>query len=69
MKVTYNNPQLPKGEELAIVGLGLIENGGSIEVTSEQEAEFEATTGRTLQEAAKDDEMLSVGGTTRKPKE
>jgi hypothetical protein len=51
LTVVYNNPAYPKGEEVALKGLGLLENGGAGKELSEvEEIEFLSLYGVTLKE-------------------
>lgn len=51
MKVYYENPDMPKGTEYSVSGLGILKNGESTEVSDDQVAAFEAATGRKIKDA------------------
>ena len=53
MKLTYNNPNFKKGEEVAITGLGLVKNGESLELSDEQVEQYKAVTGNSLADVVK----------------
>jgi hypothetical protein len=36
LKIEFDNPALAKGEEVGIVGVGLVKNGGSVTITDAQ---------------------------------
>lgn len=66
LKITYDNPDFPKGHEFEIRGLGVLENGKSVTLTEEQEENFAAETGQTLGEALEGNEAFKVDETKEK---
>jgi hypothetical protein len=68
-KVEFKHPYYEKGVEFEIAGLGLIANGGSINVDADQERSFIATQGKTLKDALQGNGMLSLSGTSELKKE
>jgi hypothetical protein len=63
VKLTYNNPAYPKGEEIAITGIeGLVKNGESFELTDEQVKEFKARTGNSLADVVDGNDNFTKGG-------
>ena len=65
-RITANYPNVGKGQELSIAGLGTIKNGQTAEVTKEQAAAFKifqrdlGMPDRTLLEAFKGNEYVEV---------
>lgn len=60
MKVELNDPAMPKETIFEVVGLGLLENGKTTEFSAEEVSNFEATQGKTLQEAFKGSSIVKV---------
>lgn len=63
LTVKMDNPAYPKGEELDVTGIGLVENGSSVKLDEEAEQRFFAANGMTVREALKDSEIFEVSGT------
>lgn len=49
-KITFDLPNLSKGQGVAITGLGEFENGSSYEITDEQHATYRQVTSRQVDE-------------------
>lgn len=62
LKVTYNNENFPEGQEFDIGGV-LVENGGSVELTEEQELALVSRTGMAVRDYFADTEDVKVEGT------
>jgi hypothetical protein len=62
LKISVNNPALPKGEPLDIGGL-LVENGGTVTLTEEQEQALVNRVGMAVKDYFKDSEDFKVEGT------
>jgi hypothetical protein len=62
LKVSVDLEGYPKGKPLGFNGLGVIENGGSIELTEANESAFFADRGMIVADAFKDQEGVSVSG-------
>jgi hypothetical protein len=60
--VSVNNPSFPEGTEFAIDHLGVVPNGGSLEVPEENEAMFVSARGMSVEDAFKDNEVIEVSG-------
>lgn len=66
LTISYHNKAFPDGKLFSIHGIGSIPNGGSVEVSEEQEREFEAFHGKTVEEAFADSQSISLGGQVSK---
>jgi hypothetical protein len=66
MRVEFNNPEFPKGIEMDVGGL-LIVNGETVEVTDEQIELFQARNGITLAEALSANQFATVDGVSYIP--
>lgn len=62
MKIELDEPTLPKGMELYINNLGVLENGKAVEFSAEEVSAFEAATGRDIHEAFEGNPNIKVGG-------
>jgi len=62
LKLEYNNKMLPKGLEVDLGGF-MVENGGSIELTREQEERLVALNAALPTDFFKDSEDVKVSGT------
>lgn len=62
--IKYNNPNYEAGGQLHLTGVGLIENGGEVKLDKDAEKRLEAVTGRSVKDYFKDNEMVTVSGTT-----
>lgn len=58
--LTVNLPNLVEGAEVEIDKLGVFQNGGTYEITPEQEHHFVISHGRTLGQAFKDHPNISA---------
>lgn len=65
LTVSYEHPDFPEGMEFEIVGLGLIPNGGSVELTDEQEERYLNYHGMTVKESLENDPYIKVKGSAR----
>ena len=63
LKVTVDKPQFPKGQEFAIQGIGIIENGKALTLTADQERDYAAFHGKTVRDGLSGDEAFKVEGT------
>ena len=61
MRVNFHNPELPDDVEVDIGGLLLV-NNQSVDVDEEQQSEFEARNGKTIEEAMTRVQFVKVGG-------
>lgn len=61
MEAKVDHPVFPKGEPLD-VGFGLVDNGSTVEVTEEDELRYYARFGVTMQDAFKDNPVVSLSG-------
>lgn len=61
LKVEVNLPNYPQGEPVGIVGVGVIENGGSIDIGEDEESAFFMTNGYTLVDAGQEGVDVSGG--------
>ena len=52
LSVTVDLPNLPKGQEMGVVGLGVVTNGQTLEVTEDMERSFLAAQNRTVKSAS-----------------
>jgi hypothetical protein len=62
-KVKYEHPAFPKDAEFELPLLGLVKNGGTLEVTPEAEQAFVNERGVSVKDAFEDDEMSTLEGT------
>jgi hypothetical protein len=62
IKLEYDNPAFPKDTEFDVCGV-IVPNGGSVELTEEQEQKVIAQTGLPAKEAFEGNDMLKVSGT------
>lgn len=62
LKVSYDNPQMMKGVEVELIGIGMIPNGGSVTVEESQEQQFMLERRETIKDAFKNNEMIKVEG-------
>jgi len=58
--VSLNLPGRPLGEEVEISGLGVVKNGGSIDVSDDAQIVFQAFHGRSLLDAFEHDSLITV---------
>jgi hypothetical protein len=63
-EVKYSHPAFPRDEEIELPGLGLVQNGGTLKVTEEQERLLVSTVGMSLKDYFKDNAMVEVKGTS-----
>jgi hypothetical protein len=52
----------PQGEPVGIVGIGVVENGGTLEVSPENEAVFFSIYNNTLENVVAEQEEINVSG-------
>ena len=64
IKVQIKHPSLGPDVEFAIPGAGMVKNGDTVTLTEEQEQMAFAITGMHIKDYFKDDEMVTVSGTT-----
>lgn len=62
LTISYKNDAYPEGKIFSIQGIGNIPNGSSVEISEEQEHEFEAFHGKTIEEAFADSQVVTLGG-------
>lgn len=62
MKVELNDDSLPKGAKLHVNGLGTLENGKAVEFDDEALAAFEVFSGKSVADAFKDNERVTLSG-------
>lgn len=60
--VTVNHPHFPEDTEISVGGLDRVSNGGKLEVDEDMERMFMMMSGRTLDEAFKNDHAVSIEG-------
>lgn len=60
--VAIDHPDFPEGTEFGIDYLGVVPNGGSLEVPDENVEMFEQVKGETVDEAFTDNGVVTVGG-------
>jgi len=63
LTLTLDHPDFPDDREFEISGLGLVKNRESAEIDEEQERAFAAFHGRTLEDALKGNDQISLNGT------
>lgn len=64
LKVQMKHPTQGPDVEFAIPGVGMVKNGETVTLTEEQERMAFAITGMHIKDYFKDDEMVTVSGTT-----
>lgn len=64
VKLSVNFPNMAKGTELDVGGV-LVENGGSVELSDEQELAFVARQRKTVKGWAGDSEYVKVSGSPK----
>lgn len=64
LKVQVKHPTQGPDVEFAIPGVGMVKNGDTATVTEEGERMAFAMTGMSLKDYFKDDEMVTVSGTS-----
>lgn len=64
LRLSFHHPHFPEGYKFALNDLGVIENGGSLEVSDEQAAQFAAARGKTVEEAFANSPETTVEGTS-----
>lgn len=64
LKLTWTHPDMPKGEEGEIRGVGLVKNGSSVTLNEEQERNAIAVLGMSVKDFFKDSEQVKVEGTS-----
>lgn len=62
LKVSYNNPALPKGQEIDLGGF-MVKNGSTVELTKEQEESIVARIGVSVKDYFAGSEDVKVDGT------
>jgi hypothetical protein len=62
LNLSVNLEAYPQGTPLGIVGLGVVENGGILEVSPESEPVYFAVNGYTVEDGTKDQEGMDVSG-------
>jgi hypothetical protein len=62
--LTYEHPQFPQDYEFGINNLGLVKNGGSIEIDEDVERMFMASQGRTIEAALATDPFVTLSGSS-----
>jgi hypothetical protein len=67
LKLSFNDSAFPKGTPVDVGGV-LVDNGGSITLSEDQEASLVARHGMSVREYFKDSEMVKVEGSTEVPK-
>ena len=69
LKISFNNPNFEKGYEFEVRPFGLVPNGGTVEVTEQQEQQFLADHGDTVKNVLGSNSAFKVEGTSElKPK-
>lgn len=63
LTVTVDHPDFPKGTEMSVMGLPLVENGSTLELTEDDERSFISAHGVTVVDAFKGSGNASVSGT------
>lgn len=63
-KVSVDLAGYPKGQEVSVGGLPMIENGGSLELTDEQVEDFKARNGQTLAQFFKGNDEVQVSSSS-----
>jgi len=61
MKVSFKDDRMPDGTELYVRGLGMLENGKTVEFSKEELERFENETGKKLSQAFKNDDRIKLG--------
>ncbi len=56
------HPHFPADQEFSLNGLGLVTNGGSLEVDEDQEREFVAMNGRSMEDAFGNTSGITLSG-------
>ena len=64
LKVQIKHPTQGPDVEFAIPGAGLVKNGDTVTLDEEQEAMAVSIVGMSLKDYYKDDEMVTVSGTS-----
>lgn len=64
LKVQMKHPSQGPDAEFAIPGLGMVKNGDTVTMTAEQEEMAFAMTGMHIKDYFKDNEMVTVSGTS-----
>lgn len=62
LTVSISHPQFPDDVEFGVAGAFVVPNGGSAEITEEQERDFAAARGVTIQDALGNSEVFEVSG-------
>lgn len=62
LKLSINFPQYPQGTPFAINDLGVVENGGSADLTEDQERAFVAQNKRSVRDVLTDQAGVTVTG-------
>lgn len=65
-KLSVNHPNLPKGGEVMIPGLGTFKNGETVEISDERAEAYQAANG-TLKEVVEKGSGKPTGETRREP--
>jgi ABC-type tungstate transport system permease subunit len=65
MKLTVNYPNLPKGAEVQIGGIGNVKNGEEVELTDRQQVDFLAVHNKKVEDAFKGSKYVKVVGKTK----
>lgn len=62
--LTFEHPQFPPDYEFGFNDLGIVKNGGTLELDEEQERLFIARKGMTVEDAFKDDGIVKLSGSS-----
>lgn len=62
LKISYNNPAYPKGEELDLTGVGIIKNGSTVTLDEDAELAFVSRTGQSVKDYFKGSEVVKIEG-------
>jgi hypothetical protein len=65
--VKFEHPHFPTGEdapEFGVTGLGRVVNGGSLEVDEDMERNFVTTSGKSVEDAFKNDSLVTLSGSS-----
>jgi hypothetical protein len=62
LTVSINHPQFPDDTEFGVAGAFVVPNGGSVELTEEQESAFAVNQQKLVSDALGSNEMFDVSG-------
>lgn len=64
LSLKFEHPHFPEGQEFAVNFLGSVKNGETLELDEDAERMFVAVRGITVEDAFKDDALVSVSGSS-----